>query len=77
MSLNGDVKRKYELLRLNEFLDRTAGINVRPIYQGMFMRMYLDGSIADGNLLVVEYTDGYFEYVKYDFEDDLVEVVYQ
>ncbi len=75
--MNGGVKRNYELLRLNEFLDRPAGINVKPIYPGMFLRMYLDGSIADGNILVAEYPDGYFECVRYDFEDDLVEVVYQ
>ncbi len=75
--MNGDFRREYELVRLNEFLDRPAGISVRPVYQGMFMRMYLGGSISDGNMLVAEYPEGYFEYVKYDYEDDLVEVVYQ
>ena len=72
-----DFERKFELVKLNEFLDRPAGISVRPVYQGMFMRMYLEGSISDGNMLVAEYPEGYFEYVKYDYEDDLVEVVYQ
>ena len=67
---------KITLQTLKGYFEEQSSEHLRPLIEGYIIKSFQDGLLATENLIELKFSDYYYEYVGFSFENNVVEVLF-